>query len=132
MKRWDNMIPEPIEWREPRMAHPDDFMPRVIEWKQRKLDKLNLLVTLQECADSEFERRIAVIIASPPWAHVGPYCVDHIVPLKGITPQGYRVSGLNVSWNLQILTSEANSRKRNRMSRRDYEIACSLKRDIKP
>ena len=96
-----------------------------------KRNKLQSLYDLQEKTDRKYERQIAVVMATPIWAAFGPYCVDHIVPLKGITPDGYLVSGLNVEWNLQIMTLEANSRKRNRMSKRDYEIACSLERGAK-
>ena len=35
--------------------------------------------------------------------------VDHIIPLKN-----KNICGLNVSWNLQILTREDNSRKKNK------------------
>jgi hypothetical protein len=54
------------------------------------------------------------------------YHADHIVPLCGVTPEGYPVSGLNVPWNFQYLTDLANVQKGNRMSARDMRIACSL------
>jgi len=54
------------------------------------------------------------------------YHVDHIVPIVGITPEGYRVSGLNVPWNLQHAPALDNRRKGSRMTDRCYEIACSL------
>lgn len=52
--------------------------------------------------------------------------VDHIVPLDGITVEGYKVSGLHVLWNLQFLTKSANSGKRNRMRPEDGIIATSV------
>jgi hypothetical protein len=64
---------------------------------------------------AEFKRRCA-----PGWH------VDHIVPLKGITPEGYKVFGLNVLWNLQYLPASENTAKGNRMTARDMKIACSL------
>lgn len=39
--------------------------------------------------------------------------VDHIIPLKGVTPEGYPVSGLHVPWNLQYLPGLENMRKHN-------------------
>jgi hypothetical protein len=51
--------------------------------------------------------------------------VDHVVPLDGITVDGYKVSGLHVLWNLQFLTKSANSGKRNRMRPEDGITATS-------
>lgn len=39
------------------------------------------------------------------------YHVDHILALRGRTPEGYRFSGLHVPWNLQLLESRENIRK---------------------
>jgi 5-methylcytosine-specific restriction endonuclease McrA len=49
--------------------------------------------------------------------------VDHIVPFKGITVEGYRVSGLNVPWNLQYLLRADNNAKRNQMRPEDGIVA---------
>jgi hypothetical protein len=45
--------------------------------------------------------------------------VDHIVAFKGRTVEGYRVSGLNVPWNLQYMSMVENNRKRTRMRPED-------------
>jgi hypothetical protein len=56
--------------------------------------------------------------------------VDHIVPISGVTPQGWDVSGLHVPWNLQHMTNADNMAKGNRMTERCMRIACSLKKQI--
>lgn len=48
--------------------------------------------------------------------------VDHIVPLKGRTIEGYQVTGLHVPWNLQYLTDAENKRKCNRMRPEDEPV----------
>jgi len=50
------------------------------------------------------------------------YQVDHIIPIKGKTVEGYRVSGLHVPWNLQYLTKMENIAKNNRMRQQDMEL----------
>jgi hypothetical protein len=48
--------------------------------------------------------------------------IDHIIPLRGRTVEGYRVSGLHVLGNLQYLTKEANQAKSNRMRPEDQAL----------
>ena len=48
--------------------------------------------------------------------------VDHIVPLKGFTMEGYPVSGLHCEWNMQLLTPLENLNKGNRMRPEDHAI----------
>lgn len=43
------------------------------------------------------------------------YEVDHIVPIKGKTPEGWHVSGLHVEYNMQYLPATENRKKGNRM-----------------
>ncbi len=49
--------------------------------------------------------------------------VDHIVPLDGVTAEGYPVTGLHIPWNLQVLTPSQNSLKGSRMRPEDSERA---------
>jgi hypothetical protein len=53
----------------------------------------------------------AIFAARPPGHHV-----DHIVPLRGRTAEGYRISGLHVPGNLTYRPASANLRKYNRMT----------------
>lgn len=46
--------------------------------------------------------------------------VDHIVPLWGLTVDGYEVHGLHVPWNLRYLTPTENVQKGNIMRRQDH------------
>ena len=41
--------------------------------------------------------------------------VDHIIPIRGVTPEGYPVCGLNVDWNLKVEPAEYNGQKWNRV-----------------
>jgi hypothetical protein len=48
--------------------------------------------------------------------------VDHIVPLRCFTMEGYPVSGLHCEWNMQLLTPLENLNKGNRMRPEDHLI----------
>lgn len=45
--------------------------------------------------------------------------VDHIIPLRGVTEDGNRVSGLHVPWNLEPIYAGTNMRKGNRCRQSD-------------
>lgn len=64
----------------------------------------------------------AVWLNCPPRKHV-----DHIVPIEGITAEGYKISGLNVPWNLQYLEPTTNRQKSRRMRAVDMAI-CEMTR----
>jgi hypothetical protein len=56
------------------------------------------------------EEIIAIYLGRPPGCEV-----DHIIPLVGRTPEGWRVSGLHVPWNLQYLPKMENRTKHARV-----------------
>jgi len=50
------------------------------------------------------------------------YHIDHIIPIKGFTPEGYPVSGLNIPANMQYLPARENLQKGNTMTMQDYKL----------
>jgi hypothetical protein len=76
-------------------------------------------------------RRARKLQATPPWVDTTELLqtykdcptgmhVDHIIPFRGITFDGYRVSGLHVPWNLRRLTEFENVSRNNRMRLADH------------
>lgn len=70
--------------------------------------------------------------ATPPWVNKAElleiyincpagYQVDHFVPVRGITPDGRRVSGLHVPWNLRYLPAALNAGRSNRLTNEDLQ-----------
>lgn len=112
--------------------------------REAEIGKAWRLANPDRRAEIKSARRARKLRAAPPWltpahrkqiAALHAACppghtLDHIVPLKGLTPEGYRVSGLHVPWNLQALPAGENFGKCNRMTTRCYEIACSLVQEM--
>lgn len=65
---------------------------------------------------------IAAVYASTPHGHQ----VDHIIPLNGITPEGWPICGLHIPLNLQHLSAAANRMKNRRMRQIDLAIVLAL------
>ena len=65
----------------------------------------------------------AIYAARPEGFHV-----DHIVPLRGVTEDGRKVSGLHVPWNLRYLPGAENIGRSNRMTAAELEQveACKI------
>jgi hypothetical protein len=96
------------------------------EWRKANPEKFRLYIQTRDRkrragkANPKWADRdaIAAIYAACPPGMV----IDHIVPLRGRTFEGHRISGLHVPWNLQRLTKEENGRKYNQMRREDQEL----------
>lgn len=78
-------------------------------------------------------RQVAKLNATPPWADLAAikatylacpagWDVDHIIPLRGRTPEGWRVCGLHIASNLRHLPSSENRVRGNRMTADDLEL----------
>ena len=77
------------------------------------------------------KRKSSIEQATPPWMKDAPFSIDHIVPIQGyymLDGDRIEVCGLNVPWNVRIITKLENSTKSNRMTQQDLDIACSLKK----
>jgi hypothetical protein len=101
-----------LKWRS---ENPDRIRASAREWRTNHRDVVRA---------RDAKRR--ALLANPIWANrrtiqkIYGACppgmqVDHIVPLKGRTAEGYKISGLHLPWNLQYLPNTENLRKKNRM-----------------
>lgn len=113
---WENPALTPEQAREMRLELDPDFKRRVGRERLREAMR---------------ERRIKQ--ATPPWADQAAiaavyasrpdgFHVDHFVPLRGLTPDGARVSGLHVHWNLRHLPARDNELRQNLMTEADLRI----------
>lgn len=95
------------------------------EWRQKNKNKVR---------GYNASRKKTVSLHTPPWSdrkktlQVYEDCpddmtVDHIIPIKGITPEGHAVCGLHVHWNLRYLSLSENCSRRNIISDEDDVLA---------
>ncbi len=126
-----------------RLANPDRVKRYAQDWRKNNIELARLYARDWNAKNKDYVAASCILYqrrskcATPKWLDKeefilvytncpDEYHVDHIVPIVGVTPEGYQVSGLNVPWNLQYLTKFENQSKSNRMTARCYEIACSL------
>jgi len=105
--------------------HPDKRSAAYKRWCEKFPEKVRThaakrrAVRLRQSPDWVVQDELVEIYKNcPPGMHV-----DHIVPLRGITADGYPISGINVPWNLQYLTPSENMKKHNRMRPEDHVAA---------
>ncbi len=115
--------------REWRKANAERHISYTDQWRKANPDKAKVLGKV-----NAQNRRARLLNASPSWYDDAPlkefirnapdgHDVDHIVPLCGLTSEGYPVSGLHVHWNLQYLPLSENRRKWRRMRVEDEPLA---------
>lgn len=103
-------------------ANPQRVKAASAAWQKRNLRRIN--------ATRLRRRRVAM----PPWVNREEiaefyvncppgYVVDHVVPLKGLTLEGYAICGLHVPWNFQYLLAAENRQKGNTMLPMDHPLA---------
>jgi hypothetical protein len=100
-----------------RLANPAKAKESMRQWRVANPDKVLYFKLL---------RLKRIKQATPPWAdrkalraieNACPtgHVPDHIYPIRGITPEGYRICGLHIPENLRYLTEDENKRRHNRM-----------------
>lgn len=104
-------------WNKPGLSSGDAFRIRYrldAEFRATQIQRTRMRKPhLKQATPAWVDRKeLAAIYAARPDGHH----VDHIVPIKGVTHDGRRVSGLNVPWNLRYLPADVNIRRSNRMS----------------
>ena len=125
-KNGDRARARTAQWRLDNPERVKAAQPILKEWKASNPDKVRVYnrtakaryrADLQNPTWSDKEI-IAAFYAARPLDHE----VDHIVPFKGRTVEGYPISGLHVSWNLQYLPKEIHAKKINRMRPEDQAL----------
>lgn len=125
--RKDNLERSRTAQRERYADKREDYLAQKAEYDRNNRDKRSALGA---------KRRADQLCATPPWLTVWqhlemkhmytkaresrmkdgiPKHVDHILPLKGVTAEGFPFCGLHVPWNLQLLENVKNISKGNRI-----------------
>jgi 5-methylcytosine-specific restriction endonuclease McrA len=136
-RKWRSGNPEKsiVMSRRYRKENPDKTAETLKKRKQRYIEEcgseeLYYKLHYQRYQDTFKESSASRRSQCPPWVdkselrQIYEACpeghhVDHIHPIKGITPEGWPVSGLHVPWNLQYLPAVDNIRKKNRVQPED-------------